>query len=126
MKKFTSPTQQTGRLGEQVAARYLTSEGYRIVEENVGRKVGELDLVVEKGGTWYGVEVKSVAVRGTYEPYPVWQNLTPAKRVKLRKTLQIYAKETGRSMAQAGLLGIMVYLRMDTRRAKVELVELLH
>ena len=125
MKKFTSPTQKTGEIGERVAEQYLQKHGYRIIDRNVGKRVGELDLVVERGDTWYGVEVKSVAVRGAYEPYPVWQNLNHQKRTKMRKTLALYAHEAGRDMAQAAMLGVMVYLRMDTRRARVELVEIL-
>ena len=126
MKKFTSPTQKTGEIGERVAEQYLQKQGYHITDRNVTRRVGELDLVVEKDGIWYGVEVKSVAIRGRYEPYPVWQNLTTAKRTKMRKTLALYARETGRDLARAAMLGVMVYLHMNTRRARVELVEILH
>ncbi len=126
MKRFTSPAQKTGLQGEDVAALYLEKKGYRIIERNFGCKIGELDLVVEKGDSWYGVEVKSVATRGGHEPYPVWQNLTAVKRVKLRKTLQVYAHKARLDISRAGILGVMVYLRMDTRRARVEIFELLH
>jgi Holliday junction resolvase-like predicted endonuclease len=126
MKRFTSPTQKTGELGEDVASRYLEREGYRVVDRNVTASIGELDLVVTMGDKWYGVEVKSVAVRGHVEPYPVWQNITYQKKTKLRKMLHLYAKQSGRDVMSAGLLGVFVQLRMDTRRARVEVVEILH
>ena len=50
----------TGRLGEQIAARYLAERGHTIVGRNVRVGVGEIDIVSIKGKTVHLVEVKAV------------------------------------------------------------------
>lgn len=45
MKKFTSSTQKTGRLGEDIACKYLFSKGFQIVECNYTKKWGGIDIV---------------------------------------------------------------------------------
>ena len=47
-----------GREGENRAAVFLESRGYRIVRRNVRVPGGEIDLVCEDGGTIVFVEVK--------------------------------------------------------------------
>jgi putative endonuclease len=51
-----------GRLGESVAAEYLRRRGYTLVDRNVARKTGELDLVAREGGVLHIVEVKTITV----------------------------------------------------------------
>lgn len=54
-------TQKTGRLGEELAGRFLMKRGYKIVDRNYRRPWGELDIVAEKKGKIHFVEVKSVS-----------------------------------------------------------------
>jgi len=51
---------ELARIGEEQAARYLASRGYRIRERNfrIGRGP-EIDLIAEKGGVLSFVEVKA-------------------------------------------------------------------
>lgn len=53
------PRRQRGTQGEEIAARYLQQQGYRIAERNVhiGR-VGEIDIVAWDGDVLVFVEVK--------------------------------------------------------------------
>lgn len=60
MKSGTT-TKEVGRIGEQVAADYLKSRGYRVVERNYWRKWGEIDIVAQKGEIIHFVEVKTVS-----------------------------------------------------------------
>jgi putative endonuclease len=55
MKRHTS---WKGRQGEDAAARFLSSLGYRIVARNVRLPGGEIDLVAVDAGTLVFVEVK--------------------------------------------------------------------
>lgn len=48
-----------GQETEELAAAYLASQGYVILARNVRLASGELDIVAEKGGVVYFVEVKA-------------------------------------------------------------------
>ncbi|MFY9269988.1 MAG: YraN family protein [Candidatus Manganitrophaceae bacterium] len=48
-----------GKEGEDIAARFLTSRGYRIVERNYRTPLGEIDLIAHDGDVLVFVEVKS-------------------------------------------------------------------
>ncbi|KKS22640.1 MAG: hypothetical protein UU80_C0004G0030 [candidate division WWE3 bacterium GW2011_GWA1_41_8] len=49
---------EKGKLGEEIAAKYLIGKGYRIVERNWNCRWGELDIIASKGDTTVFVEVK--------------------------------------------------------------------
>jgi putative endonuclease len=49
----------TGRAGEDQAADYLTRHGYRILERNWQKKIGEIDIIAKKDGIIYFFEVKT-------------------------------------------------------------------
>ena len=48
-----------GRLGEELAARFLWGRGFRIIERNFRAGSGEIDLIAEKKGRIHFVEVKT-------------------------------------------------------------------
>ena len=48
-----------GKRGEEVAARRLSSLGYRILERNFRTPAGEVDIIAMDGGVMVFVEVKS-------------------------------------------------------------------
>jgi putative endonuclease len=60
----------TGRAGEDAAARWYADAGYRLLARNWRCRLGELDLIVSRGGTLVVVEVKArrgPAFGGGYE-----------------------------------------------------------
>jgi putative endonuclease len=85
-KVFRSDKQKIGKLGEEIAKRFLTKHGYFILEENYTKKYGEMDLIAKKDNVIHFVEVKSVS-RGTYDPL---QNVHPSKLRRLSRVIQVY------------------------------------
>ena len=75
---------ELGRLGEDLAARYLEGRGWRIVARNVRYREGEIDIVAAREGLLAFVEVKTRRSRAFG---------TPAEAVTWRK------QRTIRSMA---------------------------
>lgn len=59
MKKFTSPTQKIGELGEDIAVKWLNKKGFTVIDRNYTKKWGEIDIVAEKGRVTHFIEVKS-------------------------------------------------------------------
>ena len=134
-----------GDLGEGIACNYLKDKGFKIVEQNYWKPWGEIDIIAEKQGITYFVEVKSVT-RGTFENVSVPQlekgrqrrpssltghvtnqrnpadNLHPWKLKRLARTIQSYILSRN---LEGGwkFLAIIVYLDIKDKTAKVELLE---
>jgi putative endonuclease len=53
-----------GNKGEEEAAKYLVSQGYKILDRNIYLGFGEIDILAQKSGTVVIVEVKSVSGDG--------------------------------------------------------------
>lgn len=54
-------TREKGREAEDAAATFLEGAGYRVLARNFSCRHGEVDIVVERGGTLAFVEVRSLA-----------------------------------------------------------------
>jgi putative endonuclease len=48
-----------GSTGEELAAKWLTEKGFRVVARNLRTPYGELDIVAERNGQVHVVEVKT-------------------------------------------------------------------
>lgn len=57
-KNIVGTTRNIGNESEDAAATYLQQVGYRIIERNWKTRMCEIDIVAEKNGTLYFVEVK--------------------------------------------------------------------
>ncbi|MFC0315151.1 YraN family protein [Gordonia phosphorivorans] len=59
---------QVGRIGEDLAAEYIDSLGWRILDRNWRTRYGELDLIAADGATLVVVEVKTRASHTYTDP----------------------------------------------------------
>jgi putative endonuclease len=75
-----------GRLAEDIACRYLWCSGYIIRERNVYFRDGEVDIVAEKFGVLYLIEVRS-KISDQYSPE---DSLGFYKKNQLLKTAEEY------------------------------------
>lgn len=71
-----------GRTGEAVAAKYYRQRGYLLLNHNYRTRLGELDLVLYKGGTLVFAEVKTRTSAG---------RASPAEAVDFRKQQRLIA-----------------------------------
>jgi putative endonuclease len=85
-----------GAIGESMACEYLRRLAFRIIDRNVARKTGEIDIIAQKGETLHFVEVKSILckefpnfkdTRDTYDPSV---NLHILKIQKVARTAEWY------------------------------------
>ena len=56
MKKFNL---QTGKLGEEIAKKYLEKKGYKVLDQNYKTKYGETDIIANCGKELVFVEVRT-------------------------------------------------------------------
>lgn len=79
--------QEMGRLGEEAAAHYLRSLGWRICERNFRVPGGEIDLICQEEDIIVFVEVKTRASTRRGTP---GEAVTPAKAARLFRAASAY------------------------------------
>jgi putative endonuclease len=127
VKHFTSDSQKIGQLGEDIACKYLLNRGFKIKERNYTRKWGEIDIIGEKEGKLYFVEVKSVScvtlpdLSDPSSKRPE-ENMHPWKLKRLSRAVQTYLiGKRGEMDWQFDVL--LVFLCLKDRYARVKVIE---
>src|SRR3989339_1916569 len=146
-KIFTSKTQKTGEIGENIAVKFLMKHDFSILNRNYTKKWGEIDIVAEKNNKLYFIEVKSVsrsisdirdvlknkaiptdakALAGkceTYDDYNPEDNMHQWKLKRLSRTVQTYLlseKTPDEKEWQVDLL--VVFLDLKNKKARIKVV----
>ena len=118
MKKFTSPSQTKGEIGEMIVCRYLAAMGFVITERNFTRKCGELDIIAQKDGKTHFIEVKSVSCENIdlrpEDQMHIW------KTRRLLRTIEVYLSIHADRDWQFDLA--CVFMNFQTRRARVKML----
>ncbi|EEH63576.1 putative TIGR00252 family protein [Gleimia coleocanis DSM 15436] len=78
---MSSNKQRVGKLGEDLAAEYLESLGWKILERNVTYKGAEIDIIALEDDVVVFVEVRT---RTTDDWGSALESLTPKKLASLR------------------------------------------
>ncbi len=78
---------EIGRIGEQMVADYLKSQGYIITRCNFHSDFGEIDIVAETPDTVVFVEVKTRNKHSLVSPADA---VDPAKQYKIAKTARVF------------------------------------
>lgn len=121
---------KVGKVGEEVAAKFLVQNGFEIKERNYSKKWGELDIVAIKDDKLHFVEVKTVSwdsVRegsgGRISAYRPEDNVHPQKLKRLARVTESYLASKRRA---GGLLWqfdvAAVFLDMNERQARVKML----
>jgi putative endonuclease len=128
VKTFTSKTQKIGQIGEKLAQMFLMKHGFRVIETNYTKKLGEIDIVAKKGRVWHFVEVKSVSRENlsnvTHETsgFRPEENMHPKKIQRFVRAVEFYRMVHNlEDDFQIDLA--LVYINQTERRGKVTLME---
>ena len=80
-------SQMLGQAGERIASEYLEKKGWEIVDRNVTRQEGEIDLVAIKDDTTAFIEVK---LRTSRRMGSATQQISTAKGARLKTLAEAY------------------------------------
>jgi putative endonuclease len=119
-----------GAEGEEVAAEFLESKGFKIVDRNWSRPFGELDIVARGTDGYRFVEVKSVSWETgvgngndvSHETRRPEENVSREKSIRLMRTIQAYIA-TNSIEDDWQFDTIAVFLDQKKKKAKVRHLE---
>jgi len=113
---------ETGKIGEDLAVKFLGNKGLETVSRNFWRPYGEIDIISrEKSGKYRFVEVKTVSAvpHGTYRPE---ENMHPQKVRRLMRVVEVYLISHG-TVKDWQFDLVCVYLDQDAKTAHIKHVE---
>ena len=87
---MTERSRLLGEAGERIASKYLEDQGLEIIDRNVRRPEGEIDLVALDGETLVFIEVK---LRTSRKMGAAVQQISKAKGARLAQLAQAYQAE---------------------------------
>jgi len=110
--------QNIGKLGEDIAAKYLEKHGFKILERNYRKPWGEIDIVAENNRELIFFEVK------TQKNYLEWnpeENVNTHKKHQLSRIIMTYLKERRFPESQDWRIDILaIKLNMETKNAEIK------
>jgi putative endonuclease len=112
--------QETGNLGEKLAAGFLQKGGYRIVQTNYRCPEGEVDIVARRKDCLVFVEVRTKRSREFGSPE---ESITPAKMAKLRRVAAHYRQTHDDLPASWRIDVVAVELDRQNHLRRIEQIE---
>ncbi len=115
---------EVGRIGEDIACRYLEKKGYCILDRNYRLKCGEIDIVCMLDEILCFVEVKTVSreKKGASSAFRPEDQLHQSKIDRLERAIEVYITDTQYD-GEWKLVGIMIELYPTMRTARVRLLD---
>ena len=99
-KQAKAPKDALGDRGENMAARYLRNQGYKIIMRNFRCDAGEVDIIARQRDMLVFVEVKT---RAYDDPTPEEQ-VDPVKQQQIQKAAKLYLSRYGVPQPPARLI----------------------
>lgn len=128
-----------GKLGEDIACRFLEERGFKILERNYWKKWGEIDIVAHETKSSFNpqksmthfVEVKTLASkieegdvnRETKNSYKPEDAVHPWKIKRMSRVIQSYLLEKSLEDAEWQFDIIAIFIDPDTKIAKIRFFE---
>lgn len=121
--------QKIGRMGEDVACRFLMKRGFNVIERNYLKKWGEIDIIAQKGKILRFIEVKTVSrenvgnISHETNGYRPEENVHPKKLRRMTRVIQTYLIEKGIEDDNWQFDVLAVYFDLNNMEAKCRFTE---
>lgn len=117
---MTIGKQNIGKLGEDIAVKYLEKHGYKILNRNYRKPWGEIDIVTQQNDELIFIEVKTQSVSRRIEWRPE-ENITRHKERQLSRIITTYLKANKISENQNWRVDVLaITLNFKTKNAQIE------
>ena len=114
---------ELGPQGERVAADFLKSKGFEILEMNYknysGRRLGEIDIIAQENSELVFVEVKTRDWKNYAGTLPE-ENITYSKLKKLSRIAENYLRQKNLLDCNYRFDAVSVWIDLTTHRAKIK------
>lgn len=121
---------EIGKIGEDIAIKWLENNGFSVIEQNYWKKFGEIDIVARETDTIHFVEVKSVSYETkdqleyavSHETWRPEENVHSEKIRRLKNAIEVWLLEHHYSGAfQIDILTVRMVPR--EKYARVNMIE---
>jgi putative endonuclease len=106
-----------GEFGEKLAGDFLKRRGYEIVLRNYYTRFGEIDIIAQKEGRWFFIEVKTRTNEAFGEPQ---EAVTHYKIRRLSRAVEIYLLDRNLQRADFQIDVIGVAIDRINKKAKIK------
>lgn len=116
-----------GKIGEDIAMRYLLNKGFNIIERNYLCKVGEIDIISYEKNSLIFVEVKSKKVKSFLEVkdlyYKPEDNMSYKKKLRMKRAIRHYLSfnKIDEYKINIEIMVIVVFIEIISKKAKIKL-----
>ena len=113
---------QVGRIGEEIAAKFLVKRGFEIVCRNYRKQIGEIDIVATRSGKIHFVEVKTVSrITAAGNDIRPEEHVHQAKLRRFGRTVEVYLEEF-HEKREWSFHVITVILDQEAKTARVSMI----
>jgi len=122
---------RVGKIGEDVACKYLRGYKFLIMDRNYRKKWGEIDIIVwdKKEKILHFVEVKSVSCENLYNVSRETEKIGPEEKVdnrkksRMKRAIQTYITEKKLQDFYWQVDILVVFLNLNSKKAKIRSFE---
>lgn len=107
---MSSAAISNGKIGEELAQKYLLNLGFSIITKNFRCRFGEIDCIAKKDDTYYFIEVK--ARSSVQKGYP-YEAINTNKLSKIKKSIDVYCLQNNLKNIKLGIVVISIVLETD-------------
>lgn len=118
---------EIGKIGEDIAVKYLIGKDFNIIKRNHLCKIGEIDIVASDKESLIFVEVKSKKVKDFDETKQIYfkpeDNMSYEKKIKMKKAIKHYLliNNINEYQEKIEIMLIVVFIKELDKKARIKM-----